>query len=70
MRRRELVAMLPVLTVVRSLDLVKVTLRVNGSLIVRWQPRAVAEAQLCAVSEFIASLRSSKGNQEIVQNRN
>lgn len=64
MTRRELFAMLPVLPVVRSLDLVKLTLRVNGSLVVRWEPRAVAEARLRAVSEFIASMGRSQGIQE------
>ena len=57
MTRRELLAALPVLPVVRSLDLVKVTLRVDGGpAIIRWEPRAVAEARLRAVSAFIAGM--------------
>jgi hypothetical protein len=56
------------LPVVRSLDLVKVTLRVNGSLIVRWEPRAIAEARFRAVSAFIAGMGRSQGIQERVSN--
>jgi len=52
--------MLPGLPVVRSLDLVKVTLRVNGGpVIVRWEPRAIAEARIRAVSAFIAGMGHS-----------
>jgi hypothetical protein len=54
-----------VVPVVRSLDLVKVTLRVNGGpVIVRWEPRVIAEARLRAVSAFIAGMGRSQGFQE------
>ena len=60
MTRREWLAALSILPVVRSLDLVKVTFRVDGVLISRWEPRALAEARMRAVSDFIAGMGSAR----------
>ena len=60
MTRREWFAALSIFPVVRSLDLVKVTLRVDGVLITRWEPRAVAEARVRAVSDFIAGMNRAR----------
>ena len=60
MTRRDWLAALSILPVVRALDLVKVTFWVDGVFIVRWEPRAVAEARVRAVSDFIAGMGSAR----------
>jgi len=57
MTRRKLLAGCTALPVVRALDWVKVTLRVGGGpVVMRWMPRAVAEARFRAVFSFIADM--------------
>ena len=60
MTRREWLAALSIFPILNSFDLVKVTFRVDGVLIVRWEPRALAEARMRAVSDFIAGMGSAR----------
>ncbi|MBV8772708.1 MAG: hypothetical protein JO166_10345 [Deltaproteobacteria bacterium] len=60
MTRRGLLAAFSTLPVVRSLDLVQVVIRCDGREYVRWEPRAVAEAQFRAVFSFIADMSNNR----------